>query len=297
MQIRPADASELDTVVALLRTRFRALTAALAVEAVAEGPRSGFRRLLVAVEDGELVGAGVLRRPPHSPPGVVFEHVAVTTDAEGRGVGAALDSALGRDLPAWVTAFIAQADQDETRSLEVAGHWGFSPIEVSVTSRAPLGDPARPMLPPDVTVEVSPSLSFPDEDDVERMLDVSQTNPERDHGLVLTLAGLRGVASAGGTVPTGVVLRVDGRPAAITYAITALDEAQVVYTGVDPSWRGRGLAELAKRVLHADLAAAGARTCVTNNADDNPGIRRVNERLGYRPTDTAVYLRRPLADD
>jgi len=297
VQIRPARASELDSVVALLRARFRALTAALAVEAVAEGPPSGFRRLLVAVEDGGLVGTGVLRRPPHAPPGVVFEHVAVTTDAEGRGVGAALDSALGRDLPAWVTAFLAQADRDETRSLEVAGHWGFSPIEVSVTSRAQLGDPARPTLPPDVTVEVSPSLSFPDEDDVERMLDVSQTNPERDHGLVLTLAGLRGMASTGGTVPTGVVLRVDGRPAAITYAITALDEAQVVYTGVDPAWRGRGLAELAKRVLHADLAAAGARTCVTNNADDNPGIRRVNERLGYRPTDTAVYLRRPLADD
>jgi len=297
METRPAGPADHGGIVDLLLTRFRAMTAALVVEAVAGATESGFRRLLVVVEGDRLVGTGLMYRAPNSPPGTVFEFVGVDGDAEGRGVGGALEAALGSDLPPWVTAAMTQVDRDDARSLEVAGHWGFTPIEVSVTSRALLGTSARPALPADVTPEVSPTLEFGDEDDVERMLDVSQTNPERDHGLVLTLAGLRGMASAGGTVPTGVVLRVDGRPAAITYAITALDEAQVVYTGVDPSWRGRGLAELAKRVLHADLAAAGARTCVTNNADDNPGIRRVNERLGYRPTDTAVYLRRPLADD
>ncbi len=291
METRPANPSDHGGIVDLLLNRFRAMTAALVVEAVT-GADSGFRRLLVALEGDRLVGTGLIYRAPNSPSGTVFEFVAVEGDAEGRGVGRALEAALGGDLPPWVTAAITQADRDDARSLQVAGHWGFTPIEVSVTSRAALGTSARPALPADVTAEVSASLEFGDEDDVERMLDVSQTNPEREHGLLMTLAGLRAMASEGGAAPTGVALRVDGRPAAITYALTARDEAQVVYTGVDPALRGRGLARLAKEVLHAELAAAGARTCVTNNADDNPGIRHVNDSLGYRPTDAAVFLRR-----
>jgi GNAT superfamily N-acetyltransferase len=292
METRPAGPADHGGIVDLLLTRFRAMTAALVVEAVAGATESGFRRLLVVVEGDRLVGTGLMYRAPNSPPGTVFEFVGVDGDAEGRGVGGALEAALGSDLPPWVTAAMTQVDRDDARSLEVAGHWGFTPIEVSVTSRAALGTSARPALPADVTPEVSPTLEFGDEDDVERMLDVSQTNPEREHGLLMTLAGLRAMASEGGAAPTGVILRVDGRPAAITYALTARDEAQVVYTGVDPALRGRGLARLAKEVLHAELAAAGARTCVTNNADDNPGIRHVNDSLGYRPTDVAVFLRR-----
>jgi GNAT superfamily N-acetyltransferase len=292
METRPAGPADHGGIVDLLLTRFRAMTAALVVEAVAGATESGFRRLLVVVEGDRLVGTGLMYRAPNSPPGTVFAFVGVDGDAEGRGVGGALEAALGSDLPPWVTAAMTQVDRDDARSLEVAGHWGFTPIEVSVTSRALLGTSARPALPADVTPEVSPTLEFGDEDDVERMLDVSQTNPEREHGLLMTLAGLRAMASEGGAAPTGVVLRVDGRPAAITYALTARDEAQVVYTGVDPALRGRGLARLAKEVLHAELAAAGARTCVTNNADDNPGIRHVNDSLGYRPTDVAVFLRR-----
>lgn len=297
MEIRPARPTEHTGVVDLLLARFRALTAALVVEAVAGGSASRFRRVLVAVEGDDLVGTGLLYRAPTSPPGSAFENVAVERDAEGRGVGAALGAALTGGLPTWVTALIAQADRDETRSLEVAEHWGFSPLEVSVTSRLALGDNTAPALPPDVTVDRSPSLRFHDEADVERMLDVSQTNPEREHGLLMTLAALREMASDGGAVPTGVVLRVAGRPAAITYALTARGEAQVVYTGVDPALRGGGLAQVVKEVLHADLAAGSARTCVTNNADDNPGIRHVNARLGYQPSDAAVYLRRPVVDD
>ena len=292
METRPAGPADHGGIVDLLLTRFRAMTAALVVEAVAGATESGFRRLLVVVEGDRLVGTGLMYRAPNSPPGTVFAFVGVDGDAEGRGVGGALEAALGSDLPPWVTAAMTQVDRDDARSLEVAGHWGFTPIEVSVTSRALLRTSARPALPADVTPEVSPTLEFGDEDDVERMLDVSQTNPEREHGLLMTLAGLRAMASEGGAAPTGVILRVDGRPAAITYALTARDEAQVVYTGVDPALRGRGLARLAKEVLHAELAAAGARTCVTNNADDNPGIRHVNDSLGYRPTDVAVFLRR-----
>ncbi len=295
MEIRPARTTEHDGLVDLLLTRFRALTAALVVEALGESA-SGFRRLLVAEEWGRTVGAGLLHRSPTAPPGSVFGFVAVDGGAEERGVGGRLAEALGRDLPSWVTAVIAQADRDDRRSLEVAAHWGFAPIEVSVTSRARLQDATPPVLPAEVTVEVSPWLEFGDEDDVERMLDISQTNPERDHGLHVTLAGLRAMASEGGAAPTGVVLRVSGRPAALTYAVTARGEAQVVYTGVAPELRGRGLARLVKQVLHASLAAGGTRTCVTDNAADNLGIRHVNDGLGYRPTDAAVYLRTPVGE-
>ena len=73
-----------------------------------------------------------------------------------------------------------------------------------MTARLLLEDADPPALPGDVTTEISPSLEFDDEPDVERMLDVSQANPERDHGLVMTLAGLREMAPTGAVTPPGI---------------------------------------------------------------------------------------------
>ncbi len=295
MDVRPARPEHHERIIDLFLRRSRSLTSALVTTTVVDETTSEYRALLVAHEGERLVGAGLLFRPRAAPPGLSIENIAVEEAAEHSGTGAALFAALDAGTPPEAAFTIAQVDEQEHRSVAVAERWGFVRTEVSVTSRLRLDAPPVPALPPGVVVDLSPELEFGDEDAVETMLDVSQTNPEREHGGPLTLAALRAMAPRAGAVrPTGLVLRVDGRPAAVTYAVSARGEAQVVYTGVDPALRGRGLARLAKEVLHAELAATGVTTCVTNNADDNTGIRHVNAQLGYRRTDAAVFLRREL---
>ncbi|MGH3443839.1 MAG: GNAT family N-acetyltransferase [Nocardioidaceae bacterium] len=58
-------------------------------------------------------------------------------------------------------------------------------------------------------------------------------------------------------------------------------EMHVMYSGVDPRLRGHGLAVRTKQALH-HAARAGVRTAITDNEENNLGIRRVNEQLGYR---------------
>ena len=66
-------------------------------------------------------------------------------------------------------------------------------------------------------------------------------------------------------------------------------------TGVDPGWRGRGLARWLKaEMLLWALRERRERTEVRSaNADSNAAIRSVNERLGFRPwvTETTWQLR------
>ena len=114
------------------------------------------------------------------------------------------------------------------------------------------------------------------------MLRVSQTNPEFELGLVLTLSGLRETPTPGQR-PVAVLTRVEGRPAAISFAVADGDQMHVMYTGVDPSLRGRALGRVTKEFLHAHARDLGVRMALTDNDESNAGIRHVNDQLGYTP--------------
>jgi GNAT superfamily N-acetyltransferase len=298
MDVADATPEHHAAVVDLVLRRSPSMTEALVRDTVHDPDATEERRLLTALDDGRLVGAGIRFRPRAAATGMGIEHVVVEEWAEGRAVASTLHAGLERQPLGGVTFLVGQAEADDTSSVAVARHWGYEVTEVSVTSRLDLGDTPRPLVPDDVTVEVSRSLEFTDADEVDEMLDLSQTNPERESGGALTLRALRSMADRGRAArPLALVLRVGGRPAAITLALLLDGEAQVFYTGVAPRFRGRGLALLAKRLLHAELAASGARSAVTNNAEDNRGIRGVNDVLGYRRTGAAAFLRRVLAGE
>jgi GNAT superfamily N-acetyltransferase len=72
------------------------------------------------------------------------------------------------------------------------------------------------------------------------------------------------------------------------------ETAHVVYTGVDPAYRGRQLARVVKQHLHRELYDRGGRRCVTDNEENNTGIRHVNELLGYRRTMGVYVVRKRL---
>lgn len=251
---------------------------------------------LVALDDaGELAAAGVQFHLVGTPEGR-FVHVVVVEESRlGAGVGGRLHAALLERLPGHA-GVLTSVVSDSGTSLEVARHWGFEVLQVSIQSRLDLATVPEAPLPDDVTLEVSGALRFDDEPAVEKMLDASQTNPERAQNGPMTLSYLRGMTTElSETRPLGLLLRVAGEPAAICYGLLNGAEVHVFYTGVDPAYRGRGLAVLAKQALHREARRAGARAATTENEQHNTGIRHVNEQLGYRTCLEQYWLARPVS--
>ena len=238
--------------------------------------------VLAATEGDAVLGWGCLAHLRAHPPGWRAVRVLVPAEHEGRGVGSALHAAvLARAAADPAELLRSGAFDDDARSLRVAAHWGWTVEQCSITSRLDLDGVAPPVTPDGVTLEDASSLSFADRGDVERMLDASQTNPERANGFVIDLAVLTGMLGETER-PAVALLRVDGRPAALSFGGVAGEVAHIGYTGVDPAFRGRGLGRLVKQHVHVVARDAGARWCDTDNEEHNAGIRRVNADLGYR---------------
>ena len=114
-------------------------------------------------------------------------------------------------------------------------------------------------------------VMFPREEFMERHLGPPHGLPE---GTFVALAGDEVVGYA--------KLRPAGaRPGAAINGLTA----------VKRDWRGRGIAGALKRAQVAWAAEAGYERLVTAVEERNEPIRRLNERLGYRPVPGRITLR------
>ncbi len=293
MDIHQTTAAEHDAVIELVLQRCPQSNRALIESPVTNPAATQDRLMLTATADGTPVGFGIRFHGAGLPSGLHMEIVAVASSHLGRGIGTQLHDGLTADLPNSAVALVGQVDDHDTRALASVRRWGFDTVQHSLTSRLRLTGLPAPDLPPGISVDSSPSLTFDDEAAVETMLDASQTNPERDHGGPSTLASLRTFVSEGGAEPVAVVLRDHGRPVALSYALVHGDLAQLVYSGVEPTRRGRGLATLVKQCVHYEAARAGATYATTDNEEHNAGIRHVNQRLGYRLVSGAYWVRRP----
>lgn len=248
---------------------------------------------LAAVEGEELLGWGWMATGTHNPPGWTSLWVTVRAEHEGRGTGAAIHRALLERRPADAVQLRSTVRDAEPRSLDVAKRWGFEVEELSITSQLDLHDLEEPSPAPGVSLEPCPELHFEDQDAVEAMVLASQTNPEALAGNVLGCDQLRSTIQ-GADAAIAVLARLDGVPAGIVTGVVVEGFLFVGYTGVDPRFRGRGLAKQLKQRAHLDAAAAGARVSRTDNEENNAGIRRVNRELGYQISYGTYRLRRPL---
>ena len=214
-------------------------------------------RFVVALDGDRMLGWGGLAKLAPFPPGWRSLRIVVDAEQEGAGVGSALHATLVDGIDDDLVLRSGVFD-DEPRALEVAQHWGFGILQHSISSRLPLPSPVpERALPDDVTVEASTSLEFPDQDAFDAMLDASQTNPERDQFVFDRAMLLDFITDK--ERPLGVLLRVGGRPAAISWGSAFGDQAHIGYTGVDPAFRGRGLGYLVKQEIHRLAYDAGAR--------------------------------------
>ncbi|HEU4811022.1 MAG TPA: GNAT family N-acetyltransferase [Nocardioides sp.] len=250
---------------------------------------------LVALDEtGGLTAVGAQFHLVGEPEDRFIHTVVVDEPRVGNGVGGRLHALLVERLPEHARVLTSMVSDSGT-PLAVAQHWGFGVQQVSIQSRLDLSGIPAVALPADVTLETNHRLAFDDEPVVEAMLDASQTNPERERTGPMTLSQLRGMVSEESeTRPLGVLVRVAGEPAGICYGLINGVEAHVFYTGVDPTYRGRGLAGLVKHGFHRAAAGAGARIATTENEQHNTGIRHVNEALGYRTRLEEIWLVRPV---
>lgn len=254
---------------------------------------AAFLRVLMARRsDGALAGVAVGRAGSNLPAGALFAIVRVRPDVKRQGVGSRLYARLLADLPEDLTRLATGVFADDEASLAVARHWGFESVGLSVTTTVDVSGASAPTPVAGLTLEARDDLRFDDEEAVEAMLLDSQTNPEFELGLVLSLTSFR-ETPAPGQRPLAALARVDGHPAAISFAVADGDQMHVIYTGVDPARRGRAIARRTKEFLHAHASDQGIRTVLTDNDEENPGIRHVNDQLGYASHSSTCWMMRP----
>ena len=66
-------------------------------------------------------------------------------------------------------------------------------------------------------------------------------------------------------------------------------------TAVKRPFRGRGIATALKLAQIARARDAGVMELFTTNDAENVGMRKVNERLGYKPLPAEIVVSGPLA--
>jgi mycothiol synthase len=91
-----------------------------------------------------------------------------------------------------------------------------------------------------------------------------------------------------------ILALADTRVVGVAYLENYGDRCFHNLTGVVRDWRGRGIASAMKRAQIAGAHARGVKRLVTGSQHENLPMRRLNERLGYRPTIANIVYQGPL---
>ena len=236
------------------------------------------RLLLLAEQDGQLVGSGVA---DNSDLGGGFVCPRVLPEARRRGAGTALLLALARHCEAQGHAKVAAVVEDEG-SAAFAHRFGFSEVDREVEQIRKIGAEPAAVAPPGVdivSIAERPDLweqayhwlheTFADMA-LTSTMQVSLAEWQRDW---ITTPESSFAALAGGEVVGVASLRLDADQPS---------RAETGYTAVRRDWRGRGVAAALKRATLAWAAEHDIAEVYTWTQRGNEDMRAVNERLGYR---------------
>ncbi|WP_406252227.1 GNAT family N-acetyltransferase [Streptomyces atratus] len=257
-------------------------------------------RLLVAEEDGELIGTAQVGLVHDSPePGQGFCNTYTHPDRTGRGAGALLlrtaEEYLAREGATSVYTWVL----DTPSNLAFAEKHGYAPSRpahflhldlaggslpprqelppgVELRTAADYADDPRPLFEADAeTTADEPSDTPMELSDYEDWLNHTWRSPALDHEL------------------TSVAV-VDGEVAAFSAAETdGLTRYMSGMTGTRRAYRNRGLAKLAKNDSLHRARAAGYTDAYTGNDADNGPMLAVNQWFGYEICATEVrHVRR-----
>ena len=287
--------AETEEIVAFVLERQPLIDSALVRSSLDPATALSLRCLTTRGPSGGLATVGLAALGPGMPEGWRFMMVLTRADLAGQGHASRMYAELLAGLEDDVTTLATGVIAEDEVSVAVARGWGYQVQQLSISSTCDLST-AEPPPPTDgCSFEACDDLTFDDEEAVEAMLLASQTNPEFELGMVNSLESLRR-SPAGSQSPVAALARVDGRPAAISFAVGDGDAMHVFYTGVAPDLRGRALGRATKQFLHAHARDRGIRTAYTDNEEHNAGIRHVNDQLGYVRHYGSYWMARPRQD-
>jgi mycothiol synthase len=250
------------------------------------------RLLVVAREDGVVVGSGMATRSEIGKAGTVIPRVL--PEHRRRGHGTALLERLV-DHVAGLGHPTVRAGADDDGSLAFAHRFGFEEVNREVEQTYRLAGPVEPPPAPEgievVTEQEHPGLwdAAYERFGLEALADFAVDAPlevSREGWTRSWLGDPMFLALHDGEVVGCAGLGLD--PDQPTRAENGL-------TAVRRDWRGRGLAVHLKLVTLAWAAEHGIEEVYTWTQDGNAAMRALNERLGYDTTMVGIQLARPLA--
>ena len=252
--------------------------------------------------DGDLA-VGTASAAEQASRGVPLVRDLVRPESRRRRIGTALFAELSGwarergfdELEAWI-------DDHETDGLAFARARGFVEISRELKVALELEGFHPPPIEPPAGIEIVTWAERPDL--VRGMYEVfREAEPdipgEEDTELVPFEDWLAEHMTGSGDRPewTFVARAGDEVVGYAKFSLTAAQPQTAFHdlTGVKRAWRGRGIAGALKRTQIAWAKANGYTRVVTNNEERNEPIRRLNERLGYKPALGRRLMRGPAA--
>ena len=254
---------------------------------------------LVAVSDGDEVGAAIGVGGWHEPEGVARIELVVDPSCRGRGAGSALLAGVG----SWAKALgygelLGSAKETDTESVAWALRRGY--VEVGRHSKLVLDLTAiePPLVAPPDGIVISTWADHPEALPgmyavaCEAYTDVpgseDEEMPDFEAWVAMDMQG------TGDRPEATFVALVDEEVAGYAKLALSATRPRVAMhdmTGVGRRWRGRGIAGALKRAEIAWAIENGYERLETQNEERNEPIRRLNERHGYVIEPGSITLR------
>ena len=257
-------------------------------------PPDAHRRYWAAEDDGKVVGWATAAIEDQSAEHPGFLQVSVAPESRNCGLGTALLECCEAHLADLGVTTVHANTTPEEASQRIATARGFRHTNTTRISgvdprtiepcRAPPGVDLRPLagLDPRKVYELDAEamLDVPgevamDEVSFEQWLKDYWREPDTD-------------------LDASVAALIGDRPVAFSHLrIAPGGRAVTEMTGTLREFRGRGLAQLAKRATLVNAAKRGVELVSTENDETNGPMLRVNEKLGYRPIGSTLAWSRP----
>jgi len=254
--------------------------------------RSGGAFMLLAFQDGELVGSGSAAK---SDMGGAAVTPRVLPEHRRQGVGTALLRRLASHAEECGHDELGSM-VDDPESFAFARRFGFAEVGRQVEQvRTVAPDEPWPAVPDGIEVvtvaerpELLPrlyrelALQAFDDMPTPRKVEITLGQWENEwvnwpEATFVALAGDELVGMAG-----------------LNFDPDQADRAENALTTVRREWRGRGLARMLKETTTAWASAHGIREIYTWTQTGNENMRAVNERLGFSTRSTSISVRRAL---
>ena len=257
--------------------------------AAATEPPDARRRYWAVERDGELVGWATAKLDYESSRRPGFLQVCVAPEARTAGLGTALLERCEAHLAGLDVSTVRSSTTPEQASRAFATAHGFRHTHTTRISGLDPRTIEPASAPPGVELcalaDLDPRAVFVL--DAEAMLDVPGEGATDDLSFEQWLEDYWRHPDT--DLDASVAAVIDERPVAFTHLrVGASGRAVTDMTGTLRAYRGRGLAQLAKRATLVNAAARGVVLVLTENDETNAPMLRINEKLGYRPAGSTL---------